>query len=255
VISLRGVTENGIPVGVVGARGRMGAQVCAAVEAAPDLVLVAQIDEGDPLTALVDAGAQVAVDFTHPGVVLDHVRFCIEHDIAAVVGTSGFDEAKLDVVRAQLAERPGHVLVAPNFGIGAVLSMQFARQAARFFESVEVIELHHAGKVDAPSGTAVHTAALIAAARAEAGTGPLPDATTSELPGARGANVDGIHVHSVRLPGLVAHQEVILGATGETLTIRHDSFDRVSFMPGVLMAVRAVRDRPGLTVGLDDLLT
>jgi 4-hydroxy-tetrahydrodipicolinate reductase len=255
VISLRGVTENGIPVGVVGARGRMGAQVCAAVEAAPDLVLVAQIDEGDPLTALVDAGAQVAVDFTHPGVVLDNVRFCIEHDIAAVVGTSGFDEAKLDVVRAQLAERPGHVLVAPNFGIGAVLSMQFARQAARFFESVEVIELHHAGKVDAPSGTAVHTAALIAAARAEAGAGPLPDATTSELPGARGANVDGIHVHSVRLPGLVAHQEVILGATGETLTIRHDSFDRVSFMPGVLMAVRAVRDRPGLTVGLDDLLT
>jgi 4-hydroxy-tetrahydrodipicolinate reductase len=255
VISLRGVTENGIPVGVVGARGRMGAQVCAAVEAAPDLVLVAQIDEGDPLTALVDAGAQVAVDFTHPGVVLDNVRFCIEHDIAAVVGTSGFDEAKLGVVRAQLAERPGHVLVAPNFGIGAVLSMQFARQAARFFESVEVIELHHAGKVDAPSGTAVHTAALIAAARAEAGAGPLPDATTSELPGARGANVDGIHVHSVRLPGLVAHQEVILGATGETLTIRHDSFDRVSFMPGVLMAVRAVRERSGLTVGLDDLLT
>ncbi|WP_281359762.1 4-hydroxy-tetrahydrodipicolinate reductase [Pseudonocardia xinjiangensis] len=251
---MRGVTENGIPVGVVGARGRMGAQVCAAVEAAPDLVLVAQIDEGDPLTTLVDAGAQVAVDFTHPGVALDNVRFCVEHDIAAVVGTSGFDEAKLDAVRAQLAQRPGHVLVAPNFGIGAVLSMQFARQAARFFESVEVIELHHAGKVDAPSGTAVHTAALIAAARAEAGAGPLPDATTSELPGARGADVDGIHVHSVRLPGLVAHQEVILGTTGETLTIRHDSFDRASFMPGVLMAVRAVRDRPGLTVGLDDLL-
>jgi 4-hydroxy-tetrahydrodipicolinate reductase len=146
------------------------------------------------------------------------------------------------------------VLVAPNFGIGAVLSMQFARQAARFFESVEVIELHHAGKVDAPSGTAVHTAALIAEARAEAGTGPLPDATTSELPGARGADVDGIRVHSVRLPGLVAHQEVVLGTTGETLTIRHDSFDRASFMPGVLMAVRAVRERPGLTVGLDALL-
>jgi 4-hydroxy-tetrahydrodipicolinate reductase len=248
------VTENGIRVGVLGARGRMGAQVCAAVEAAPDLVLVAQIDEGDALTGLVDAGAQVAVDFTHPGVALDNVRFCIEHDIAAVVGTSGFDEAKLDAVRGRLAERSGHVLVAPNFGIGAVLSMQFARQAARFFESVEVIELHHAGKVDAPSGTAVHTAALIAEARAEAGAGPLPDATTSELPGARGADIGGIRVHSVRLPGLVAHQEVVLGTTGETLTIRHDSFDRVSFMPGVLMAVRAVRERPGLTVGLDALL-
>jgi 4-hydroxy-tetrahydrodipicolinate reductase len=232
----------------------MGAQVCSAVEAAPDLELVARIDEGDSLSELVDAGVQVAVDFTHPGVALDNVRFCIEHDIAAVVGTSGFDEAKLGAVRQQLAGRAGHVLVAPNFGIGAVLAMQFARQAARFFESVEVIELHHAGKVDAPSGTAVHTAALIAAARAEAGAGPVPDVTTSELPGARGAEVDGIRVHSVRLPGLVAHQEVVLGTTGETLTIRHDSFDRASFMPGVLMAVRAVRDRPGLTVGLDALL-
>jgi 4-hydroxy-tetrahydrodipicolinate reductase len=248
------VAENGIRVGVVGAQGRMGAQVCAAVEAAPDLELVARVDEGDPLTRLVDAGAQVAVDFTHPGVVLDNVLFCIEQDIAAVVGTSGFDETKLAAVRGKLAEHPGHVLIAPNFGIGAVLSMQFARQAARFFESVEVIELHHAGKVDAPSGTAVHTAALIAAARAEAGAGPVPDVTTTELPGARGAEVDGIRVHSVRLPGLVAHQEVVLGTTGETLTIRHDSFDRASFMPGVLMAVRAVRERPGLTVGLDALL-
>jgi 4-hydroxy-tetrahydrodipicolinate reductase len=248
------VAENGIRVGVVGAQGRMGAQVCAAVEAAPELELVAQVDEGDPLSRLVDAGAQVAVDFTHPGVVLDNVLFCIEHDIAAVVGTSGFDETKLAAVRGKLAEHLGHVLIAPNFGIGAVLSMQFARQAARFFESVEVIELHHAGKVDAPSGTAVHTAALIAAARAEAGAGPVPDVTTTELPGARGAEVDGIRVHSVRLPGLVAHQEVVLGTTGETLTIRHDSFDRASFMPGVLMAVRAVRERPGLTVGLDALL-
>jgi 4-hydroxy-tetrahydrodipicolinate reductase len=248
------VAENGIRVGVLGAQGRMGAQVCAAVEAAPDLELVAQVDEGDPLSRLVDAGVQVAVDFTHPGVALDNVQFCIEHDIAAVVGTSGFDETKLAAVRGKLAEHPGHVLIAPNFGIGAVLSMQFARQAARFFESVEVIELHHAGKVDAPSGTAVHTAALIAAARAEAGSGPVPDVTTTELPGARGAEVDGIRVHSVRLPGLVAHQEVVLGTAGETLTIRHDSFDRASFMPGVLMAVRAVRERPGLTVGLDALL-
>jgi 4-hydroxy-tetrahydrodipicolinate reductase len=248
------VAENEIRVGVLGARGRMGVEVCRAVEGAEDLALVAQVDDGDPLSGLVDAGAQVVVDFTHPGAVLDNLRFCLDHDIAAVVGTSGFDEAKFGTVRGWLEQRPGHVLVAPNFGVGAVLSMQFAKVAARFFDSVEVIELHHAGKVDAPSGTAVHTASLIAAARAEAGAGPLPDATTSELPGARGASVDGIRVHSVRMPGLVAHQEVLLGTAGETLTIRHDSFDRASFMPGVLMAVRAVRDRPGLTVGLEPLL-
>ena len=248
------MSENGIRVGVLGARGRMGAEVCRAVEGAQGLALVARIDEGDELGGLVDAGVQVAVDFTHPGAVLDNLQFCLDNDIAVVVGTSGFDEARLDDVRRRLEARAGHVFVAPNFGIGAVLSMQFARTAARFFESVEVIELHHAGKVDAPSGTAVHTAALIAGARAESGAGPLPDATTTELPGARGADVDGIRVHSVRLPGLVAHQEVVLGTTGETLTIRHDSFDRVSFMPGVLMAVRAVRERPGLTVGLEPLL-
>lgn len=248
------MADNGIRVGVLGAKGRMGTEVCRAVEAADGLTLAAGIDDGDALTGLVDAGVQVVVDFTHPGVVLDNLRFCLDHGIAAVIGTSGFDEAKLATVRGWLDETPGHVLVAPNFGVGAVLSMQFARQAARFFESVEVIELHHAGKVDAPSGTAVHTAALIAAARAEAGSGPLPDATTSELDGARGASVDGIRVHSVRLPGLVAHQEVILGTVGETLTIRHDSFDRASFMPGVVMAVRAVGDRPGLTVGLEPLL-
>ena len=243
-----------VRVGVLGARGRMGVEVCRAVEQAPDLALVAQVDEGDPLTGLVDADARIAVDFTHPGAVLDNLRFCLDHDIAAVVGTSGFDEARLEQVRGWLQHRAGYVLVAPNFGIGAVLSMQFAKVAARFFTSVEVIELHHAGKVDAPSGTAVHTASLLAAARAEAGAGPTPDATTSELAGARGASVDGIRVHSVRLPGLVAHQEVILGTAGETLTIRHDSFDRASFMPGVLMAVRAVLDRPGLTVGLEPLL-
>jgi 4-hydroxy-tetrahydrodipicolinate reductase len=241
-------------VGVLGAKGRMGTEVCRAVDEAPDLELVARIDADDLLSGLVDAGVQVAVDFTHPGAVLGNVRFCLEHGIAVVVGTSGFDESRLDDVRARLQERPGHVFVAPNFGVGAVLAMQFARTAAKFFDSVEVIELHHAGKVDAPSGTAVHTASLIAAARADAGAGPVPDATTSELPGARGADVGGVRVHSVRLPGLVAHQEVVLGATGETLTIRHDSFDRASFMPGVLMAVRAVRECPGLTVGLEPLL-
>jgi 4-hydroxy-tetrahydrodipicolinate reductase len=243
-----------IRVGVLGAKGRMGTEVCNAVDGAPDLELVARIDHDDSLTALTDAGAQVAVDFTRPDVVLDNIQFCLDHDIAAVVGTSGFDEARLGDVRGRLERRAGHVIVVPNFAIGAVLSMQFARTAARFFASAEVIELHHAGKVDAPSGTAVRTAALIAAARSEAGAGEPPDATTSELPGARGAQVEGVRVHSVRLPGLVAHQEVVLGTTGETLTIRHDSFDRASFMPGVLMAVREVRDRPGLTVGLEPLL-
>jgi 4-hydroxy-tetrahydrodipicolinate reductase len=232
----------------------MGSQVCAAVEAAADLELVARIDEGDSPADLVAAAADVVVDFTHPGAVLLNLRYALDHGIAAVIGTSGFSTDRLEEVRGWLADTPGHVLVAPNFGIGAVLMMQFARQAARFFDSVEVIELHHANKVDAPSGTATRTATVIAEARAEAGLGPVPDATTSELPGARGATVDGVHVHSVRLPGLVAHQEVLLGGLGETLTIRHDSFDRVSFMPGVLLAVRGVRDHPGLTVGLEPLL-
>ncbi len=243
-----------IRVAVLGARGRMGGEVCRAVDAAPDLALVARLDEGDRPAELVEAGAQVVVDFTHPAVVLDNIRFALDHGVAAVVGTSGFDEPRFERVRGWLADTPGQVLIAPNFGVGAVLMMQFARQAARFFESAEVIELHHAGKVDAPSGTAVRTAALIAAARTEAGAGPPPDATTTERPGARGAEVDGVRVHSIRLPGLVAHQEVVLGTAGETLTIRHDSLDRASFMPGVLLAVRAVRQRPGLTIGLEPLL-
>jgi 4-hydroxy-tetrahydrodipicolinate reductase len=243
-----------IKVGVLGAKGRMGSEVCRAVEGADDLELVARLDVGDAPSGLVDAGVQVVVDFTHPGAALDNIRFGLDHGIAVVVGTSGFDDAKYATVRGWLDATPGHVLVAPNFGVGAVLMMQFAQQAAKFFDSVEVIEMHHAGKVDAPSGTAVRTASLIAAARAEAGAGPLPDATTDELDGARGATVDGIHVHSVRMPGLVAHQEVLLGTAGETLTLRHDSIDRASFMPGVLMAVRAVLDRPGLTVGLEPLL-
>jgi 4-hydroxy-tetrahydrodipicolinate reductase len=243
-----------IRVGVLGARGRMGVEICGAVTAAPDLELAARINRGDDLATLTASGAEVVVDVTHPGAALDHVRFALDHGIAAVVGTSGFDAARLETVAGWLADTPGHVLVAPNFGIGAVLAMQFARQAARFFDSVEVIELHHAGKVDAPSGTAMRTAALLAQARAEAGLGAPPDATTQELPGARGAAVDGIRVHAVRLPGLVAHQEVVLGTDGEILTIRHDSMNRGSFMPGVLLAVRHVRERPGLTVGLEPLL-
>jgi 4-hydroxy-tetrahydrodipicolinate reductase len=250
-----GANGGPIRVAVLGARGRMGVEVCRAVEAAEDLDLVAMVDVGDWLFNVADAGAQVVVDFTHPDVALDNIRFCIDHDIAAVVGTSGFDAAKLATVADWLSRKPElGALVAPNFGIGAVLTMHFARLAARHFDSAEVIELHHAGKVDAPSGTATHTAALIAAARDTAGLPPMPDATTRELPGSRGASVDGVRVHSVRMPGLVAHQEVLFGTDGELLTIRHDSLSRTSFMPGVLLAIRAVLTRPGLTVGLEPLL-
>lgn len=249
------MTDEPIRVAVLGARGRMGQEVCSAVESADDLDLVAMVDIGDWLFNVADAGAQVVVDFTTPDVVLDNIRFCIDHDIACVVGTSGFDAEKLDTVAGWLEHKPQlGVLIAPNFGVGAVLAMHFAETAARFYESVEVIELHHAGKVDAPSGTATHTARLAAAARAMAGAGPVPDATTQALAGARGGVVDGIRVHSVRLPGLVAHQEVIFGSAGETLTIRHDSLSRSSFLPGVLLAVRNVLDRPGLTVGIAPLL-
>lgn len=244
-----------IRVGVLGARGRMGQQVCQAVDAAPDLELVAMVDAGDWLFSVADAGAQVLVDFTHPDVVMDNVRFAVDQGIHAVVGTTGFTPERLDTVRSWLADAPQlGVLVAPNFGIGAVLSMKFAQLAARYYDSAEVIELHHPGKVDAPSGTAVRTAQLIAQARAEAGLPPVPDATTQALDGARGAVVDGVHVHALRVAGMVAHQEIVLGAEGETLTIRHDSLHRSSFMPGVLLGVREVGRRPGLTVGLEPLL-
>jgi 4-hydroxy-tetrahydrodipicolinate reductase len=213
------------------------------------------VDAGDWLFSVADAGAQVLVDFTHPDVVMDNVRFAIDQDIHAVVGTTGFTTERLDTVRGWLRDAPQvGVLVAPNFGIGAVLAMKFAQLAARFYESAEIVELHHAGKVDAPSGTAARMAALIAAARREAGMGEVPDATTEALDGARGAAVDGIAVHSVRAAGMVAHHEIIFGTTGETLTIRHDSLDRASFMPGVLLAVREIGARPGLTVGIESLL-
>ncbi|MFC8849334.1 MULTISPECIES: 4-hydroxy-tetrahydrodipicolinate reductase [unclassified Micromonospora] len=242
-----------IRVGVLGARGRMGVEVCGAVDAAPDLELVAAIDQGDARSAA--AGAEVVVDFTTPDVVMDNLRWCVEQGIHAVVGTTGFTGQRLDQVRGWLADRPEvGVVIAPNFGIGAVLMMQFAARAARHFESVEIIEQHHPRKLDAPSGTATHTARRIAQARAEAGLGPAPDATKDEVSGARGADIDGVRVHAVRATGLVAHQEVLFGTLGETLTIRHDSYDRASFMPGVLLAVRAVLTRPGLTIGLDPLL-
>src|SRR5690242_2324415 len=205
-------------VGVLGARGRMGQQVCKAVVDAEDLDLVAAVDAGDWLFSVADGGAQVLVDFTHPDVVMDNLRFAIDQGIHAVVGTTGFTAERLDTVRGWLADRAGlGVIVAPNFGVGAVLSMKFAQLAAPLYESAEVIELHHAGKVDAPSGTAVRTAALIAEARAEAGLDAVPDATTQSLDGARGAEVDGVRVHAVRAAGLVAHQEIIFGTAGETL--------------------------------------
>lgn len=241
-----------IKVGVVGAKGRMGQEVVQAVREAEDLSLVAAVDIGVPATALGQAGAEVVVDFTTPDAVMRTLRTCISEGIHCVVGTTGFDEARLEQVREWCASQPQvGVLVAPNFSIGAVLAIRMAVLAAPYFPTVEVIELHHPDKLDAPSGTAMRTAQQIAAAR---GPSPAPDATSHELPGARGAVVDGVHVHAVRLSGLVAHQEVILGGQGETLTIRHDSMDRASFMPGVLLGVRQVAAHPGLTLGLDTYL-
>jgi len=244
-----------IKVAVLGAVGRMGATVVRAVQDAPDLELVAALDADGDLSVVADAGAQVAVDFTIPAVTEGNVHALVDAGIHVVVGTTGWDDASLSRVRDHLADRPGvGVLVAPNFALGAVLAMTFAAKAARWFESVEVVELHHPNKIDAPSGTARHTAQAVAAARAAAGIGPSPDATSEGIDGARGADVDGVRVHAVRLRGLVAHEEILLGNAGEQLTIRHDSFDRVSFMPGVLLGVREVGRRPGLTVGLEHLL-
>lgn len=240
-------------VAVVGARGRMGATVVDAVTGAEDCTLVAAIDLGDDLSAIDDA--DVIVDFTTPSAVMATLEYAIGRGIHCVVGTTGFDDDRLATLRGWLAASPRTgVLVAPNFGIGAVLMMELAVKAAPHFDSVEIIELHHPNKADAPSGTAAHTARAMAAARAGAGCAPMPDATAHALEGARGADVAGIRVHSVRLAGLVAHQEVLLGGPGETLSIRHDSLDRVSFMPGVLLGVRQVAAHPGLTVGLADYL-
>ena len=242
-------------VGVLGARGKVGTAICEAVRSADDMDLVAEVDQGDALQSLVDSGAEVVVDFTHPDVVMDNLEFCVAHGIHAVVGTTGFTDERLDRLRGWLEASPGTgVLVAPNFAIGAILMMRFAVQASKYFPSAEIIELHHPNKADAPSGTAFRTAEMMAAARAEAGMGPSPDATSTALDGARGADVDGVRVHSVRLTGLVAHQEVLLGTQGETLTIRHDSLDRTSFAPGVLLGVRSISGAPGLTVGLDTFM-
>ncbi len=249
------VATEPIRVGVLGARGRMGAHVCRAVDAAADTELVAMVGAGEWRFEAADAGAQVLVDFTRPDVVMDNIRWSIDQGISMVIGTSGFDQDRLARVREWLAAKPEvGIVIAPNFAIGAVLMMRFAAEAARYMDSAEIVELHHPAKVDAPSGTAIRTAEMIASAHEEAGLGGLPDATTDALTGARGASVAGVRVHSVRLPGLVAHQEVLLGSDGQTLTLRHDSFDREAFMPGVLLAIRKVVSLPGLTVGLEDLL-
>ncbi len=244
-----------LKVAVLGAKGRMGTAAVAAIGGAADIELVAALGRNDPLEALVESGAEVVVDLTVPGSTEANVRFAVEHGIHAVVGTTGWDAGRLAALAGRLAGHPETgVLIAPNFALGSVLATHFAAKAAKYFDSVEIIELHHPRKVDAPSGTALRTAQLVARARADAGVPDAPDATETELDGARGASVDGIRVHSVRLAGLVAHQEVLLGSAGEALTIRHDSFNHASFMPGVLLGVRTVATRPGLTVGLDGYL-
>ncbi|MFF4576791.1 4-hydroxy-tetrahydrodipicolinate reductase [Streptomyces sp. NPDC001389] len=242
-------------VAVLGARGRIGSEAVKAVEAAEDMELVAALGRGDKLETLAEAGAQVAVELTTPDSVMGNLDFLVGHGIHAVVGTTGWNEDRIGRLETWLAGSPGTgVLIAPNFSIGAVLTMKFAAQAARYFESVEVVELHHPNKVDAPSGTATRTAQLIAAARAEAGLGAQPDATATALDGARGADVGGVPVHAIRLRGLLAHQEVLLGGEGETMTIRHDSLHHSSFMPGILLGVRRVTQTPGLTFGLENFL-
>ena len=242
-------------VAVLGAHGRMGRLACEAVDATVDLELVARVTRDDRLDMLAEAGADVAVDLTEPAAAMDHVAWCIAHGVHLVEGTSGFTTERLAAVEELLGASPSvGVLVVPNFSVGAALMMRYAAQAARFFESVEIVELHHPDKLDAPSGTAVRTARLVAQARADAGLGAVPDATEHDHVGARGGRVDGIAVHSVRARGLVAHQEVVLGNVGETLTIRHDMPDRAAAMPGLVAAVRAVSDLPGLTVGLDRVL-
>jgi 4-hydroxy-tetrahydrodipicolinate reductase len=244
-----------IKVGVLGARGRMGAEVVAAVEAAADCQLVAALDLGDSLDQLVSTGAQVVVDFTTPDSVMANLEFLITHKIHAVVGTTGFDDERMAKLNALSSAHPEvGILIAPNFAIGAVLMMEFAAKAAKYFESAEIIELHHPNKVDAPSGTASRTAGLISAARKEASLPAMPDATSASLDGSRGALVGDVPVHSVRLRGLVAHQEVLFGGLGETLSIRHDSLDRAGFMLGVLLGIRSVISRPGVTFGLEHFM-
>ena len=242
-------------VAVLGAKGRMGAETVAAIESAADLTLSSALDLGDSLDQLIKSGTEVVVDFTYPDSVMKNIEFAINNGIHVVVGTTGFDDKKLSELRNLLSKnsRVG-ALIAPNFGLGAVLMMQFSQKAAQYFESVEIIELHHANKVDAPSGTAIRTAELITDARKQSKKGAMPDASKTVIPGARGAKVGDVPIHSVRSHGYVAHQEVIFGDAGETLSIRHDSINRAGFMPGVLIGVRNVAKYPGLTIGLENYM-
>ena len=242
-------------VAVLGAKGRMGAETVAAIENASDLILSCALDLGDSLDQLIKTGTEVVIDFTHPDSVMKNLEFAINNGIHVVVGTTGFDDKKLSELKNLLSKSPQvGALIAPNFGLGAVLMMQFSQKAAQYFESVEIIELHHANKVDAPSGTAIRTAELITDARKQSKKGEMPDASKTIIPGARGAKVGDVPIHSVRSHGYVAHQEVIFGDSGETLTIRHDSINRTGFMPGVLIGVRNVAKHPGLTVGLENYM-
>ena len=242
-------------VAVLGAKGRMGAETVAAIESAADLTLSSALDLGDSLDQLIKSGTEVVVDFTHPDSVMKNLEFAINNGIHVVVGTTGFDDKKLSELKNLLSKnsRVG-ALIAPNFGLGAVLMLQFSQKAAQYFESVEIIELHHANKVDAPSGTAIRTAELITDARKQSKKGAMPDASKTVMPGARGAKVGDVPIHSVRSHGYVAHQEVIFGDAGETLSIRHDSINRAGFMPGVLIGVRNVAKYPGLTIGLENYM-
>ena len=242
-------------VAVLGAKGRMGTETVAAIESSGDLTLSSALDLGDSLEQLVKTGTEVIVDFTHPESVMKNLEFAISNGIHVVVGTTGFDDKKLSVLKELLAKNPKvGALIAPNFGLGAVLMMQFSQTAAKYFESVEIIELHHANKVDAPSGTAIRTAEIITDARKQSKKSAMPDASKTIIPGARGAKVGDVPIHSVRSHGYVAHQEVIFGDAGETLSIRHDSINRAGFMPGVLIGIRNVAKHPGLTVGLENYM-
>jgi 4-hydroxy-tetrahydrodipicolinate reductase len=242
-------------VAVLGAKGRMGAETVAAIESASDLTLSSALDLGDSLDQLIKTGTEVVIDFTHPDSVMKNLEFAITNGIHVVVGTTGFDDKKLSELKNLLSKNTKvGALIAPNFGLGAVLMMQFSQKAAQYFESVEIIELHHANKVDAPSGTAIRTAELITDARKQSKKGAMPDASKTIIPGARGAKVGDVPIHSVRSHGYVAHQEVIFGDAGETLSIRHDSINRAGFMPGVLIGVRNVAKHPGLTVGLENYM-
>jgi 4-hydroxy-tetrahydrodipicolinate reductase len=247
--------DTAIRIGVLGAHGRMGTQICEAAANEDGIELAATIGRSDDLAALTGAGVDVAVDFTHPDAVMDHIQWCVEHGIHCVVGTDVLPESKFDTIRGWLSDQPKvGVLIAPIFSIGAVVGLRLAESAARHFESAEIIELHHATKADAPASPVVHLARNIAKVRSEAGFGPMPDATNVSLPGARGVDIDGVRVHAVRVTGLLGHLEVILGTAGETLTIRHDQLDRKCFLPGLFLAIRSIADHPGLTLGLGAML-